>query len=68
MMRSEVWMPSVEAVIIFIIILFLVHKYADKARTPFIVVVFTIISWSMSFSMIMFIPLDIFLVSNLTIC
>ena len=62
-MRTEIWMPTVEAVAIFIIILFLVAEYADRARTPFAVIVFTIISWFMSFSMIMFIPLDIWLVS-----
>ena len=63
-MRTEIWMPTVEAVVIFIVTLFLVAQYADRARTPFAVVLFTIISWVMSFSMIMFIPLDIWLVSN----
>ena len=66
-MRTEIWMPSLEAVVIFIIALFLVGQYADRARTPFIVVLFTVISWVMSFSMIMFIPLDIWLVSALII-
>ena len=63
-MRTEIWMPTVEAVVIFIVTLFLVAQYADRARTPFAVVLFTIISWVMSFSMIMFIPLDIWLVST----
>ena len=63
-MRTEIWMPTVEAVTIFIVILFLVAEYADRARTPGAVILFTIISWFMSFSMIMFIPLDIWLVSG----
>ena len=63
-MRTEIWMPTVEAVVIFIVTLVLVAQYADRSRTPFPVVMFTIISWVMSFSMIMFIPLDIWLVSD----
>ena len=67
-MQTEIWMPTVEAVIIFIVILFLVAEYADRARTPTLVVIFTIFSWFMSFSMIMFIPLDIWLVSTISCC
>ena len=67
-MLTEVYIPSFEALIIFFIILYLVREYADRARTPTSVVIFTIISWFMSFSMVMFVPLDIYLVSYLFSC
>ncbi len=65
-MSIQVWVPIVEAVLVAIGTFFLVHKYADRKRTNRFSLAMTTLSWYLAFSMIFFIPLDIYVVSALT--
>lgn len=58
------WIPLVEALSVLSLTCFLVYKYADTKRTNWFSLVITAISWFLAFSMIFFIPLDIYSVSG----
>ena len=53
--------PVVESVIVLVITVYLVFRFADKKRTPVWCYVLTIFGWFLAFSMIVFVPLDIYL-------
>ena len=53
--------PILEILVVIVLIAVLIHKYADKQRTPIVVVLLTALGWFMGFSMIIFIPLDVLL-------
>ena len=53
--------PAVESIVVLIITIYLVIRFADKKRTPFWCYVLTIFGWSLGFSMIIFVPLDLYL-------
>lgn len=57
------WIPLVEALSVLSLTCFLVYKYADTKRTNWFSLVITAVSWFLAFSMIFFIPLDIYSVS-----
>ena len=59
----KLWIPSVEAVLVLFVTCFLIRKYADLKRTNNFSVAMTSISWFLAFSIIFFIPLDIYLTS-----
>ena len=60
-MNWNIVLPSIETTLVFAITVYLVRKYADLNRTPYVVMLMTVIGWFMGFSMIVFIPLDIYL-------
>ena len=63
-MSIQVWVPIVEAVLVALGTYVLIRKYADLKRTNKFSVGMTSLSWYLAFSMIFFIPLDIFVVST----
>lgn len=58
------WIPLVEALSVLSLTCFLVYKYADTKRTNWFSLVITAVSWFLAFSMIFFIPLDIYSTST----
>ena len=58
-----IWVPIAETVIVLIVTCCLIYKYADIKRTNNISLAMTTLSWFLAFSMIFFIPLDIYTVS-----
>ena len=62
-MTIQIWVPSTEAVIVLAVTFLLIRKYADLKRTNTFSVAMTSLSWFLAFSMIFFIPLDIYIVS-----
>ena len=62
-MSIQVWVPIVEAVLVALGSYVLIRKYADLKRTNKFSVGMTSLSWYLAFSMIFFIPLDIYVVS-----
>lgn len=63
MAQSKIWVPIAEAVIVLFVTCCLIYKYADLKRTNMISLAMTTLSWFLAFSMIFFIPLDIYVVS-----
>ena len=53
--------PAVESIVVLILTVYLVIRFADKHRTPFWCYLLTIFGWALGFSMIIFVPLDIYL-------
>lgn len=53
-------MPVVESVMVLIAAVYLVRRYADKARTPTWCMILAYVGWFLGFSMVVFVPLDIF--------
>jgi len=53
--------PIVELIALFIFCLYLLWGYADKKRSNHFIQIVTFIGWFLSFSLIVFIPLDIYL-------
>jgi hypothetical protein len=53
--------PIIELLALFIFCLYLLWGYADKKRSNYFVQFVTFIGWFLSFSLIVFIPLDIYL-------
>jgi hypothetical protein len=51
---------AIEAILVFMATLCIVNKYADRQRTPFVVKAATVMGWFAGFSMIVFVPLDIY--------
>ena len=63
-MAIQIWIPLAEAVAVLLVTCFLVYKHADMKRTNNFSLAITTLSWFLSFSMIFFIPLDIYVVSD----
>lgn len=61
-MSIQVWIPTTEAIVVLVITCLLMRKYADLKRTSNFSVAMTSLSWFLAFSMIFFIPLDIYIV------
>lgn len=53
-------MPGVESALVLIAAIYLVRRYADKTRTPTWCMSLAYIGWFLGFSMVVFVPLDIF--------
>ena len=62
-MGVKAWIPLLEAGIVMIVTCFLIREYADLKRTNMFSLAITALSWFLAFSMIFFIPLDIYEVS-----
>jgi len=62
-MSINVWVPCLEAVLVLTATCLLLRKYADFKRTNKFSIAVTGLSWFLAFSMILFIPLDIYIVS-----
>ena len=62
-MTIQPWIPIVECICVFGVTCLLVRKYADLKRTNTFSLAITTLSWFLAFSMIFFIPLDIYAVS-----
>ena len=58
------WIPVTETITILAVTIALVYKYADLKRTDYTTLGITGVSWYLSFSIIFFIPLDIYTVSR----
>jgi hypothetical protein len=56
--------PIFEILVVTVLIAVLIHKYADRQRTPIVVLLLTGLGWFLGFSMIIFIPLDVLLTIN----
>ena len=63
-MAIQVWIPVTEAVIVLLMTCCLIYKYADLKRTNILTLITCTMSWFLAFSMIFFIPLDIYIVSH----
>ena len=63
-MAIKAWIPIAECVGVLAVTCLLVRKYADVKRTNTFSLVITALSWFLAFSMIFFIPLDIYAVSG----
>ena len=59
MILINIIVPVCELLAVTVVIWMLINKYADKARTPLLVLILTGIGWFLGFSIIIFIPLDI---------
>ena len=66
-MTEIVWIPLCEAIVVLIVTCALIYKYADLTRTDAFSWFLTLLSWYLSFSMIIFIPYDIYVVSASTV-
>jgi hypothetical protein len=64
MVSAIYWVPSVEAVILLVLCIYLVRKFADMQRTNAFTILLVILGWYMAFSMIFAIPMDIYIVSS----
>ena len=62
-MAIKVWIPIAECLAVLAVTLLLLRKYADLERTNWFSLTITGLSWFLAFSMICFIPLDIYAVS-----
>lgn len=62
-MAIKAWVPIVESVLVLFVTCALIYKYADLKRTNRFSLAITTLSWFLAFSMIFFIPLDIYYVS-----
>lgn len=60
----DLLVPIFEMLVVIVVIVVLIHKYADKQRTPIVVLLLTGLGWFLGFSMIVFIPLDVLLTVN----
>lgn len=65
MIKTIYWLPAVEAMLLLLLCIYLVRKFADMQRTSWFVLILVVINWYMAFSMIFAVPLDIYIVSNL---
>ena len=63
-MAIAIWIPTLEAVVVLVGTCLLVRKYADFKRTNRFSLAITTLCWFLSFSMIFFIPLDVYIVSQ----
>ena len=63
-MAIKLWIPMVEIAAVLAVTCILLRKYADLERTNWFSLIITGISWFLAFSIICFIPLDIYSVSN----
>ena len=63
-MAIKLWIPMVEIAAVLAVTCLLLRKYADLERTNWFSLIITGISWFLAFSIICFIPLDIYSVSN----
>lgn len=54
---------GVEGLLLLLVCAYLTNYFAAKERTPFYVIVFTVLSLFLSFMLIFMIPLDIYTVS-----
>ena len=66
-MAIKLWIPLVEIGAVLAVTCLLLRKYADLERTNWFSLIITGISWFLAFSIICFIPLDIYSVSNLSL-
>ena len=66
-MTEIFWIPLCEAIAILIVTCAMIYKYADMTRTDAFSWLLTLLSWYLSFSIIFFIPFDIYVVSNLIV-
>lgn len=55
------FIPAVESIILLILCIWLLLGYRDKKRTPCSMQMATLFGWFLSFSLIVFIPLDVYL-------
>ena len=62
-MAINVWIPIAECLAVLAVTFLLIRKYADLERTNWFSLTITGLSWFLAFSMICFIPLDIYAVS-----
>ena len=53
--------PFIQCIIILVVAAYLLWGYADRKRTPIFFCLVVLVAWFFSFSVIVFIPLDIFL-------
>lgn len=60
-----IWITLIEGIILLCFSVYLVWEYAAVKRTPLYVRLLTIASWFLGLTIIIFIPLDIYLVSHL---
>ena len=63
-MAIKLWIPMVEIAAVLAVTCLLLRKYADLERTNWFSLIITGISWFLAFSIICFIPLDIYSVSS----
>ena len=60
-----VLIPLIECIILFLMCLYLLRGYADKKRTSLCIKMLTVLGWFLSFSLVVFIPVDIFMSNNM---
>ena len=64
-MADLVILPGIECIILMLICLYLLWGYAERKRTSIFVYLLTLVGWFLSFQLVVFIPLDIFIVRNM---
>ena len=62
-MAIKFWIPLAECAGVLAVTCLLLRKYADLERTNWFSLIITGLSWFLAFSIIFFIPLDIYAVS-----
>ena len=60
-----VLIPLIECIILFLMCLYLLRGYADKKRTSLCIKMLTLIMWFLSFSLVVFVPVDVFMSNNM---
>jgi hypothetical protein len=61
------WVTLFEGILLLFLVAYLVWWFAAKKRTPMYVKVLTGVGWFLGFALILFIPLDIYIVGILII-
>lgn len=65
----QVWLlATIESILLLLYCGYMTWYYAAKGRTPLYVMIFTVISWYLSFMIIFLIPVDIYTVSKSHSC
>ena len=62
--QSVIIVPTLQSLFVFATTLYMICGYVDKKRTGWFTTIIVFLSWYISFSVIVFIPLDIYLSSK----
>ena len=54
-------LPAIECIVLLLMCFYLLWGYADKKRTSICMKVLTVLGWFLSFALVVFLPLDIYI-------
>ena len=59
--ESVVSIPMFQCILLFLITLYMLWGYVDRKNTPWVISIIVLVCWFVSLSLLVFIPLDIYL-------